>query len=84
MLVQPGEKKINEGSDFILQASERVYGEVVLNFSNKHIVKGQAAVFIVCRRGISDRLFTKGVAKQVPRDEVEYPWRYSKFHCAGP
>lgn len=46
MLVQPGEKKINEESDFILQLSERVYGEVVLDFSNKHIVKGQAAVFI--------------------------------------
>lgn len=46
VLVQPGEKKINEESDFILQLSERVYGEVVLDFSNKHIVKGQAAVFI--------------------------------------
>lgn len=51
MLVQPKAKKINEGSDFMLQLSERVYGEVVLDFSNKHIVKGQAAVFISCRRG---------------------------------
>lgn len=65
-------------------SNQRDYGEVVLDFFNKFIVKEQAAVFISCRKGISDGLFTLGVAKQVPRDEVEYPWRCSEFHCAEP